>query len=324
MMADTREIDPITLSVVQGGLETAQREMFEEVGLDVRTQFIDLETPRARIHVFETGPPDGEVPLLFIHGGMLFGAFFAPLMAQFDATRIIAFDRPGYGLSDKFVYTKANIRQNASDVIGGVLDELGIERADLVGHSGGGYASIQFALAHPERVRRLILIGAVATFPGSPLPIPFRLMTVPLLNQLLQRLQKPGEEGVLDFAELVGEREAIQRYPSLIRAMAAHQNLLQSGGAGMSELKAHFSIWGWHASSRIRDDELQKIQQPTLLILGNNDPLGGPDDVRAGVELIPDARLETMDSGHAVFLEYPERCAQLIRETRDQDPTDIE
>lgn len=123
---------------------------------------------------------------------MLFGAFFAPLMAQFDDTRMIAFDRPGYGLSDKFVYTKENIRHNASDVIGGVLDELGIERADLVGQSGGGYASIQFALAHPERVRRLILIGAIPNFPGSPLPVPFRLMTVPVLNQLLQRLQNQG------------------------------------------------------------------------------------------------------------------------------------
>lgn len=122
--------------------ETAQRKLFEEVGLNVQSEFIDLETPRVRTHVFEVGPPDDDVPLVFVHGGMLFGAFFAPLMAQFDDTRMIAFDRPGYGLSDKFVYTTGNIRQNASDVIGGVLDELDIEQADLVGQSGGGYASI--------------------------------------------------------------------------------------------------------------------------------------------------------------------------------------
>lgn len=141
-------------------------------------------------------------------------------------------------------------------------------------------------------------------------------MTVPLLNQLLQRLQKPGEEGVLDFAELVREREAIQRYPALVRAMAAHQDILQLDGAGVSELKAHFSILGWHASSRIRDQELQNLQQPTLIIWGDNDPFGAPDDVRNSIDLIPNIRFETMDSGHAVFLEHPERCAQFIREAR--------
>lgn len=120
------------------------------------------------------------------------------------------------------------------------------------------------------------------------------------------------------------EREAIQRYPALVRAMAAHQGIVQSDGAGVSELKAHMSIQGWHASSRIRDDELQNIQQPTMFILGDNDPFGGPDDVRDGVDLIPNARLETMDSGHAVFFEYPERCAQLVREMRDPHTLDDE
>ncbi|MFC6812084.1 alpha/beta fold hydrolase [Natrialbaceae archaeon GCM10025810] len=304
--------------------ETAQRRLFEGTDLHTQSRFINLENPRVRTHVFESGPIDDDPPLVFVHGGMLFGAFFAPLMAQFDDTRMIAFDRPGYGLSDRFVYTKGNIRQNASDVIGGVLDELGIERADLVGQSGGGYASIQFALAHPERVRRLILIGAVANFPGTPLPVPFRLMTVPLLNHLLQRLQKPGEEGVLDFLELVGEREAIQRYPALIRAMAAHQDVIQARGAGMSELKAHFSIRGWRASSRIREEELRNIQQPTLAIWGTNDPFGTPEEVRDSIDLIPDVRLETMDSGHAVFLRYPERCAQLIHEMRERNTHEAE
>ncbi|MFC7008309.1 alpha/beta fold hydrolase [Halalkalicoccus salilacus] len=168
------------------------------------------------------------------------------------------------------------------------------------------------------------MIGAVANFPGTPLPFPFRLLTVPLLDQLLQRLQKSGEEGVLDFAELVREREAIQRYPTLIRAMAAHQGILQSDGASVSELKAHFSLLGWHASSRIRDQELQNLQQPTLIIWGDNDPFGAPDDVRNSIDVIPKVRFETMDSGHVVFLEHPERCAQFIREARDPDTIDVE
>lgn len=300
--------------------EAAQRELFEQVGLDVRSRYADLEDPGERIHVLEAGPPDeelaaGEPPLVFVHGTAAFGAFMAPLMAQFDDVRTIAFDRPGYGLSGEFVYTEANLRRTVVDALGGVLDELGLERVDLVGHSMGGYTSILFALAHPERVRRLALVGSVPAFPGTRPPLPFRLMTVPGLGRLIERKQKPGEEGVLDFAEVFGEREAIQRYPALIRAIAAQQADPRSAEAGRSEFEALFSFRGWHPSIRIREEELGALTQPTLVVWGEHDPLGGPDDVRAGVGLIPDGRLEPVPTAHAPFFDRPEECARLIRGT---------
>lgn len=296
------------------GFETAQRDLFEEVGLDTRSRFIGPEDPPVRTHVFEAGPPDDDPPLVFVHGTAAFGAFLAPLMAQFDDTRMLAFDRPGYGLSDGFVYTEDNIRRTVVDVLVGVLDELGVERADLVGHSMGGHASILFALAHPDRVRRLILVGSVPAFPGTRPPFPIRLLTVPLLNRVIQRLQKPDEEGVLDIAEIFGERDAIRDHPAFIRAIAAHERDSKSARAGFSEFNALLSVRGWHSSIRISEDELRNLQQPTTVIWGENDTLGGPDDVRDGVELIPDVRFETVDSGHIPYLAHPERCAQLIRE----------
>ncbi|MFC7222743.1 alpha/beta fold hydrolase [Halalkalicoccus sp. GCM10025322] len=297
--------------------ETAQRDLFESVGLDVQSRFIDLESPRVRTHVFEAGPPSEDPPLMFVHGTAAFGAFLAPLMAQLDDVRMVAFDRPGFGLSGEFVYTEEKLRRTVVDGLGGVLDALGMEQIDLVGHSMGGYTSVLFALAHLERVRRLVLVGSVPTFPGTRPPIPLRLMTVPVLGRLIQRLQKPGEEGVLDFAETFGERESIQRHPALVRAMAAHQDDPQAVEAGLSEFKALFSARGWHSSVRIREEELRAIQQPTLVIWGENDPLGGPDDVRDGVDMIPDARFESATSGHVPFFAHPERSARLIREMRD-------
>lgn len=299
--------------------ETAQRALFEAVGLDVQSRFIDLDDPRVRTHVFEAGPPDGDPPLVFVHGTASFGAFFAPLMAHLDGVRIVAFDRPGYGLSGGFEYSEGNFRRTVVDALEGVLDELGIERADLVGHSAGGYTSILFALARPERVRRLILVGSVPAFPGTRPPVPIRLLTTPLLGRLIRRTQKPGEEGVLDLAEVFGERESIQRHPAFVRTMAAHERDPESSEAGFSEFKALASVRGWRASALIHEDELRSLQQPTTIVWGSDDPLGGPDDVRDGISAIPNVRLETVDAGHIPYLAHPELCAERIREARGAD-----
>jgi pimeloyl-ACP methyl ester carboxylesterase len=299
------------------GFEAAQRRLFETYGLEPRSQFVEIEQPRVRTHVLETGPSEGDTPLVFVHGTAAFGAFFAPLMAHLDDVRITTFDRPGYGLSDPFVYTEENIQRTVVDVLEGVLDELGIERIDLVGHSMGGHAGILFGLAYPDRVRRLFLLGSVPAFPGTRPPVPLRLLTVPGLDRLLRWLQKPGAEGVLDIAEIFGEREAITDHPAFIRAIAAHEDDPKAAEAGFSEFNALFSVRGWHPTVRISRDELRTLQPPTTVIWGDHDTLGGPDDVRDGVELIPDVRFETVDAGHIPYLAHPGRCARLIRGERD-------
>ncbi|WP_436924917.1 alpha/beta fold hydrolase [Halosimplex amylolyticum] len=299
--------------------ETAQRRLFEAYGLEPRSRFVDIEKPRVRTHVLETGTAGGDTPLLFVHGTAAFGAFFAPLMGHLGDARMIAFDRPGYGLSDPFVYTKENLQRTVVDILKGILDALGIERVDLVGHSMGGHTGILFGLAHPDKVRRLFLVGSVPAFPGTRPPVPLRLLTVPGLNRLLRRLQKPGEEGVLDIAEIFGERETITDHPAFIRAIAAHEADPKAAEAGFSEFNALFSVRGWHPSVRIGKDELRDLQPPTTVIWGDHDTLGGPDNVRDAIELIPDVRFESVDAGHIPYLAHPEQCAQLIREGRGVD-----
>lgn len=295
------------------GFEMAQRKLFDEAGLDSWSRFLEIDPLGVRVHAFETGSTDDNIPRIFVHGTGGFGAFLSPLVAQFDDTRSIALDRPGYGLSDPFVYTEANLRRTVVNVIEGVLDGLEIDQADLVGHSMGGHASILFAVEHPDRVRRIATVGAIPGFPGTSPPFPLRLMTVPLLDRVIERIQKSGVEGVLDIADIFGERDAIQDYPTLIRALAAHEDTPTAAEAGRSEFDALFSLRGWHSSARIGTDELQGLQHPTTVIWGDHDPLGGPDDVRDSVKSIPDVRFETIDSGHIPYLSHPVQCAKLIR-----------
>lgn len=298
--------------------ERAQDALFEASGLDGQSHFVHLETPRVRTQVIAAGHPGDGPPLVFVHGTAEFGAFLAPLMGQFDDVRLLTFDRPGYGLSDRFVYSESNLQRTLLDALEGVLDAMGVERADLVGHSAGGYASILFARLHPERVRRLFLVGAVPTFPGTHPPIPFRLLAVPVLRRVVRRVQKSGEAGVFDMAAVFGERDTIEQHPAFVRAIAAHEDDPKSALAGRSELDALVSVRGWRASVRLDDADVLAIRHPTTVIWGDDDTLGSPSDVRRAVESIPNVRFETVAAGHIPFLAHPERCAELIRDARDE------
>lgn len=297
--------------------EAAQDRVFEEFDLQPRQRFVDLDQPPVQTQVIEAGSEVSDVPVFFVHGAVSFGAIFAPLMAHLDDTWMISIDRPGYGLSGDFTYTAQNYRQTAVDVLGDILDGLGMEQVDLVGHSAGGYWSIVFALAHPERVRRLILIGGVGGFPGTNPPFLVRLFSVPVLNRLLVRLQESSEDGVIKQFEMFNERETIQGYPSLIQAILAQDRNPRSVDVALSEFRLSQTLGGWSTSIRLRENELTDIQQPTLVLWGENEPIGGPEDVRDSVERISDARLIPLDAGHFPWFGHPEKCAEHILGMRE-------
>ena len=116
-----------------------------------------------RAHVIECG--SGE-PLLMVHGGNGVGAHWIPLMERLVGWRMIVPDRPGCGLTDGFLYDGVDMRAQ------GVLDALEVESASIIGNSMGGYFALCFALAHPERVRRLVLAGGPAGSGRAASPVP--------------------------------------------------------------------------------------------------------------------------------------------------------
>lgn len=85
--------------------------------------------------------------------------------------RVVVYDRAGYGWSSRPPVADGNysLASNASD-LGALLDELGIERATLVGWSYGGGVVQTFALAHPDRVSGLVLLGSVGPLNAAAQP----------------------------------------------------------------------------------------------------------------------------------------------------------
>ena len=108
------------------------------------------------LHCEETG--DGE-PLVLLHGNGEDGTYFAHQIAHFSQRfRVLALDTRGHGKSPRGE-APFTIRQFARDLLA-FLDARGIERAHLLGFSDGGNIALVFALAHPERVGKLVLNGA--------------------------------------------------------------------------------------------------------------------------------------------------------------------
>ena len=105
-------------------------------------------------------------PLVLLHGGIGSGADFAPVLpALAEGRRTIAVDLQGHGRTAD-VDRPLRPATMAADVAG-LIEHLGLGRADVLGYSLGGVVALQTAIRHPERVRRLILVSVAGRRDGS-------------------------------------------------------------------------------------------------------------------------------------------------------------
>lgn len=262
-----------------------------------------------RTHVVETG--EGP-PLVLFHGGGAPALFLLPLLERLQHVRAIAPDRPGRGLSDPIELPSGQLRQAAVAWIDRLLDALAPQGAALLGHSGGGLWALWYALARPHLVRQLVLLGAVPALPGASMPLPFRVVLMPGIGRLLQRIPSTPKS-VVRFARMVaGEGETIVDHPELVDLLVAGDNDPVAAAADREELRQIAAPHRWQPHARIQAHELRRLAVPTLLIWGDRDPFGHPAVARATAEAIPDARLELLHAGHGPWLGHAERIAELV------------
>ena len=298
------------------GVHSAEvQEVYERVlaGTSVRDRYVSHGSG-GRVHLLEKGSGP---PVVMLHGTGDPAGFFLPLLEALHGVRVIAPDRPGIGLSDPVELPRRGYRKAAVRWLEDLLDALDLETTALVGHSGGGVWALWYALAHPERVTHLILMG-VPTLPGTRAPLPIRLMSTPALGALFSRLVPPSPASFMRLARAVGEGETIGAYPDLIDLLVAVARDPAAERATQAEFRALLSPFallsrdGFRRSDRVRPDELGRLAMPTSVVWGDREPLGSIAVARAVTELIPDARLEVLPAGHGPWLGQPERTAGAV------------
>jgi pimeloyl-ACP methyl ester carboxylesterase len=303
-------------------LEAAEQRLFDHYGLVAERGSLELRDPPLAIGVRECGTGD---PVIFIHGSAMSGGTWAPVLARLGDRRSIAIDLPGFGLSEPFSYTGRPLRAHAATQLSSVLDALGLERAALVGTSLGAMWALCFALESAARVSAVVSIGMPAVaLPGVRADPFFRLLTTPGVGRVAARLAPPPKsvgatrramKGVVGQAALDRTPDAFfelvsagMHMPGWREAMWTHLNVAMRAGRA-------------RADQVLSDEDLRSIRTPVLFIWGEEDRYGAPEIGRRAASLMPDARIETMPGNHAPFLDDPERCAALIRETTTRATT---
>jgi 3-oxoadipate enol-lactonase len=230
---------------------------------------------------------DGAGPAaVFVHGFCQSCAYWQPTLERVAAAgvRCIAPDLPGFGASahEAGPYTM----QGYADWLARVLDTRGIERIRLVGGSMGGVVAQHFALRHPQRVERLLLMatGAVAGDPAGALAKAEALAAA--------RWDDAARAPIVDgFFLRSPAPELLQRFRD-IAAQAAHAAAVEA------------------ARSNARNDtlaQLDAIRVPTLIVQGRHDRARTPEHGAAMRERIAGAALAVIeDAGHTPQLEQPD------------------
>src|SRR5512139_486224 len=173
-------------------------------GSSVRSRRVEVGAGE-EVHLLEKGAGP---PVVLLHGTGNAAGFLMPLLEVLDGVRAIAPDLPGAGLSDPIDLRRKPYRETAVEWLDGLLDTLELDKTTLLGHSGGAVRALWYALAHPDRVKRLVLIGPPAV-PGTRCPLPIRLMATPGLGELLTRVAPPSPKSMMRLAVFMGERETL-------------------------------------------------------------------------------------------------------------------
>lgn len=289
-------------------LEAAQRALFASTTLAVGSRTVRWSGGETQVMHAGAGPP-----LLFVHGGFGQSTEWLPLWPHL-ATRfsLFAVDRPGHGLADPFGFAGVDIRALAVRFLAEVQDALGLGAVSLVGNSMGGLWGMQLALREPDRVLRLVLVGAPAGMRAR-LPLPLLALRWPLTSRVASHMFRRSEpDGVRSFFGRLLVANPGRLSTELLIATAAGQR--RNVASLMSFARRVIGYRCIHRDLRIDDAEWQQLRAPVHFIWGDRDAFDAPASARRVVDRIGERPSLTIvpGAGHLPWLDAPDAVAEAI------------
>jgi pimeloyl-ACP methyl ester carboxylesterase len=281
---------------------------------DEDSRFIDIDG--IRFHYKDQGDPASPHTVVFLHGFASSLYAWRRVMAGLrDHYRVIAFDRPGFGLSGRPLrgdwegespYT--NISAAEQTVV--LMDALGVGRAVLVGHSQGATISVIVDAMSPERVEALVLVNtpsAARRFRPVPAALVAGLRSLPMVERLAPLLPRPffgrNARAVMGFAYHDPKRLSDETIDLELKAT----RIRDWDRAYVEFAPAQMGLYVPEA--------MASVTAPTLVVAGRNDrTVPYRDQVRAAQQ-IPGARLITFEAtAHVVPEERPEAFLEVVED----------
>ena len=255
-------------------------------------------------------------PLLLIHGlGASCDYWRYNIRALSQGYQVYALDLPGFGRSAKRMDDYS--LHFAGEFVAAFLDTQGVDRASLVGNSLGGAVSLQFAVQHPHRLEKLVLVSSGGL--GRELPLSFRLLTIPLFGEFITWAwgTRPGMRLTLRsivYDPQVLKDEFVNEMAELARLPGAKEMLLSVARMGI-DLRGQNMVLLEPLLRRVPE-----IEGPTLIIWGAQDPIIPVAHAHIAHQMIRNSRLHIFDRcGHVPQIEKPEEFNRLVLEFLGSD-----
>jgi pimeloyl-ACP methyl ester carboxylesterase len=272
---------------------------------DDDSEFIDING--LSVHLKKRG--QGEPVFVLLHGFAASLYSWQRVMEPFSQLgSVIAYDRPGFGLSEHPLLWQGENPYSAeaqTELVVSLLDHFQVKQAILVGSSAGGSVSIRVALQHPERVAGLVLVDAAVYVSGhvpvwlSPiLSTPQMRHLGPLIARQIKRLgPRMVEMAWHDPSRLSDDLLELYRKPYQVENWDK-------------------ALWEFTQANQFNElpKHLSELAVPSLVITGDDDQIvPTANSIRLAGEL-PRASLKVIENcGHLPHEELPEQFMQAVR-----------
>lgn len=284
----------------------AQSAALSRYGVDAEDRYVDVPAIEGRAHVLVAG--EGP-PVVIVNGIGTPAAMFAPLMAELDGVTMYAVDLPGYGLTDTTRALTEDLRATAVRFLEQVLDAFGLDRPAFVTNSLGSLWATWLAIDQPDRVGALAHIGWPAVMLDTSAPLPMRLLSVRGLGRLLMRVQPPSPRQVRQLSKMVKEDPLP---PEIAELLLATERLPGFEPTFLAMLHTLVRVRDARPEMALTADQLTGVHQPSLLILGGDDPMGTPSDSERLARAVPQTEIHIVEGGHAPWLHHADQIGPLV------------
>lgn len=248
-----------------------------------------LSIAGVELEVFEHGTG---APLLFLHGaqGVLPAATFLASLAR--ERKAIAPSHPGFGCS-----ALPDWLDSVDDIAHihlELMDRLGLDAADVIGCSVGGWIAAEIASKVPGRVRRLVMVGPVGVKVGSPDKLDIPDIFAMSQERLARLLFHDPDKHRPDLATLPDDA---------LEVMVRNRETLA------------LITWEPYMHNPKLRHRLHRVAAPALFVRGESDGLVSAEYLAAYAALLPNARVATVaQAGHAPQVEQPDALAAMVME----------
>jgi 4,5:9,10-diseco-3-hydroxy-5,9,17-trioxoandrosta-1(10),2-diene-4-oate hydrolase len=281
------------------------------VSLDRESTRRSAKAGEITLNYYEAGESSedigGGLPLILLHGGgpgasawSNFGSALPGFAANF---RTLLVDQPGFGQSDKPAVT-ANYFRFASEAVIKLMDELGIEKAHVLGNSLGGGTATRLTLSYPDRVGRLILMG-----PGGLSLNLFHADPTEGVQRLMDFAADPSKESLRRFISTMVVNQA------LVTDELVEERFADATAPGAREAMASMGASFWNpewAEDGMLWREVHQIRHRVLLTWGREDRVNPLDGALVALKQIPNAQLHVFPRcGHWAQIEAADEFCEV-------------